>query len=81
MNKNQQPIAPISRAAADYEKEYFKGETPYLYPEQHFAAGANWALDQIRRQMNMAAANKYKFPIIHLYDCMDKMQGRKEARK
>lgn len=46
-----------------------------------YESGMNKSFELIRHEINVCMVNQYKFPILHLLDFMDKMQGRKEAEK
>ncbi len=46
-----------------------------------FKAGMNKAFDLIRNEVCACSVKRQRFPILHIFDFMDKMQGRKEAEK
>lgn len=71
----------VARAAKKYEDDYFNSKAPWRYPGEHYAAGMNAAFNLIREQIDTAAVNKFGFPILHLIDYLDKMQGRKPTTK
>lgn len=43
---------------------------------RHF--GAEWALREIRRQMDLCAVNRYQFSVLHLYDFIEKALEQKK---
>ena len=43
-----------------------------------FIKGVEWAFSRINYEMANASVNRKKFPILHLYDFMDKTLGRKQ---
>ena len=63
-------------AAEKYAQFPTKDIDPIRY--ESFINGAKYAFGEIKKQIDFAAINSYKFPILHLLDYIDKELGLKK---
>lgn len=61
----------------DYDETYLKA-IEYTNPSA-FLHGMKYAFELIEKQIDFAAANGYKFPILHIRDYIDNQLKRKES--
>jgi len=43
-----------------------------------YKKGVEWALAEIRKQIELCAVSQTKYPILHLYDFIDRTLGKKK---
>ena len=72
----------LERAAEKFAYEQFPSiGVPNTIVEEAYINGIKRGLIAVKDEINFAAANGYKFPILHVLDYIDRQLGLKEDEK